>query len=162
MLHPSDLLRYLIADEKTMEVLTSQKMAPDDDIDWINRGLFWHYIGDHEEVLEYYDLAIGLNPNSEAAWNNKGALMGDLGHEAEAIELFDRAIAINPNCYEAWYNRGTTLDELGRQQEAMESYGRANAIMEGMYGGGSVDGDKEVDPDELSFNLAYAQVDPHH
>jgi predicted O-linked N-acetylglucosamine transferase (SPINDLY family) len=80
---------------------------------------------EHEKALEFYDKAIGLNPQDQAALINKGASLNELKRHEEALTALDKAIALNPATPQAWSNKGTALNELKRYKEALSHYEKA-------------------------------------
>lgn len=53
--------------------------------------------GNYEEPLEYYDIAIGLDPEFAFAYYEKGFSLMNLKRYDEAEECLQKAIEINPD-----------------------------------------------------------------
>ena len=66
--------------------------------------------------MNYYDMAINLNPQHADSYNNKGISLKDLGRDEEAIDYFDKVVNLNPQYVDqyarAYYNKGLSLTKL--------------------------------------------------
>lgn len=82
----------------------------------------------YDQALQYYDIAIALDPNSTSAWNNKGVALGEVGRLNESIECFTKALNKNPSFIEAWNNMGVSFDLLEMNQKSIECYDQAITI----------------------------------
>lgn len=107
----------LIAYKKAIEV------DPENPHTWYNAGRFLASIlGKYSESIEYFDMALKIEPNFDAAWMCKGSAYGDLKEHDEAIKYFDKAISINPYNSCAWSNKGSALFNIGRLEDSLEAY----------------------------------------
>ena len=88
----------------------------------------YYFNNDWNISLQYFDKAIGINPQSAEAWNNKGNSLDNLGRYEEALAAYDKVIGINPQDSEAWYNKGVTLANIGRYEEALALFDKAIKI----------------------------------
>lgn len=92
-------------------------------------GLDAHQIGDYEEAIKFYSLAIssGDLPDKSLAYvhNNRGASYRNLNRYNEAIEDYDAAIRLNPEYATAFYNRGIAYDRKGFHGLAIDDFDTA-------------------------------------
>jgi predicted O-linked N-acetylglucosamine transferase (SPINDLY family) len=93
-----------------------------------NLGNAYYLLGDFQQAVASYDVAIALAPKFADAHYNRGTALRGLRQNEAAIESFDRAIALNPNYVQAYNNRGNSLRDLGRPAAAIESYQQALAL----------------------------------
>jgi tetratricopeptide (TPR) repeat protein len=84
--------------------------------------------GMYEQAIEYFDRALGIDPNNIDALVGKGIALDYLGRYQEAIVYYDSALGIDPNNIDALINKGIALDGLGRYQEAIVYYDSALGI----------------------------------
>jgi hypothetical protein len=82
-------------------------------------------LGNKQEAIDDYDLAIKINPNYSDAYYNRGLAKYELGNKQQSIADYDQAIKINPNYSDAYYNRGTAKSDLGNKREAIADYEKA-------------------------------------
>ncbi len=71
------------------------------------------------DAFQYYDKAIGVNPNCADCYNDRGLCLFYIGDPVSALESFDKAIAIDPSYKHAWLSKGYVLISTGRYQEAV-------------------------------------------
>lgn len=93
-----------------------------------NLGNAHYLLGNFEQAVASYDVALALKPDFADAHYNRGTALRGLGQSEAAIASFDRAIALNPRYVQAHNNRGNALRDLGRHAEAIASYDQALAI----------------------------------
>jgi tetratricopeptide (TPR) repeat protein len=84
--------------------------------------------GMYEQAMEYFDLALAIDPIFVDALNGKGAVLDRLGDYQDALEYFDLALAIDPIFVDALNNKGGVLGKLERIPEALEYTDIALAI----------------------------------
>jgi len=92
-------------------------------------GLDAHQVGNYEEAIEFYSLAIdaGDLPDKSLAYvyNNRGASYRNLSRYNHAIEDYDAAIRLNPDYATAFYNRGIAYDRKGFHGLAIDDFDTA-------------------------------------
>lgn len=93
-----------------------------------NLGNAYYLLGNFEQAVASYDVAIALKPDFADAHYNRGTALRGLGQSEAAIASFDRATALNPGYVQAYNNRGNALRDLGRLAAAIASYDEALAI----------------------------------
>ena len=82
---------------------------------YYNCGIAWERKRKYDKAIEYYNIAIELEPdNNENYYNNRGVVLLKTGEYEEAIANFDKAIEINPNLAQAYNNKKEALDELNK------------------------------------------------
>ncbi|SPR15244.1 TPR repeat-containing protein 03 [Orientia tsutsugamushi] len=86
-----------------------------------NKGVCLDKLGQFQEAIKNFDLAIKYNPNDAEAYYNKGFYLGKLGQLQKAIENFDLAIKYKPDLAVSYVYKGVCLHDLGQFQEAIES-----------------------------------------
>ncbi|KJV52236.1 TPR repeat-containing protein 08 [Orientia tsutsugamushi] len=59
-------------------------------------------LGQYQDAIKNYDIAIKYKPDSAEAYINKGVALNELGQYQEAIENFDIAIKYKPDLAEAY------------------------------------------------------------
>jgi tetratricopeptide (TPR) repeat protein len=80
-------------------------------------------------AIEYYNVALKLEPADPLLWINAGTIHRQLGDNKSAIDAYRRALSIDPNLADAHYNLGAALGQAGRLDEAEEHRDRAHDIM---------------------------------
>lgn len=74
------------------------------------------------DALQYYDIALNLQPRDSLLWTNAGTLHRQVGDVGAALSAYYRALSINPNNAMAHYNVGALLDSQGKYEESLEEY----------------------------------------
>lgn len=78
-------------------------------------------IGQHEDAIKHFDVALGLRPKWSEAWNNKSAALTRMGQPDEALAAAERAVACGPN-YAAMANLCAAYSAQGDNEKAI-AYG---------------------------------------
>jgi tetratricopeptide (TPR) repeat protein/S1-C subfamily serine protease len=95
---------------------------------YINRGNAKSALGQKQEAIADYDLAISINPNYVDCYVNRGTVKFQLKQKQAAIADFDRAIEIDPNDAEIFTKRARVKYDLGQKQAAIADCDRAISI----------------------------------
>jgi tetratricopeptide (TPR) repeat protein len=112
--------------KKTIEYLNNAiKLQSDGDGAYINRGIAYNNLGQHQRAIEDYNEAFRLKPDHVLAYANRGLAYDNLGQYQRAIEDYNEAIRLKPDHALAYYNRGVVYGKLGQQQRAIEDYNEA-------------------------------------
>lgn len=90
-----------------------------------NRAIAYRTLGDWDNALRDFSIAIGLDPENPINWNNRGHALRVMGRAEEALVHFDWAIELDPNYRLAFYNRATAYAVLERYPEAIADYSEA-------------------------------------
>lgn len=120
--HPELLYRYAVSLLKTGNIwwakdVIEQQLAEDRRADWLQlMGQLLYYQGDMDGAIQYYDEAIGIDPDNLDALMNKAIALADQGMLYDSLDLFDALGERYPDNYLIWYNKGTVLSDLGFQQ----------------------------------------------
>ena len=85
-------------------------------------------LGRHDEALEAYDMAAGIDADDATAHHGRGLLLYTMGRHDEALEAYDIAVGIDPEYAGAYAGRGDALAALGRHDGALEAYDIAVGI----------------------------------
>jgi serine/threonine protein kinase len=96
-----------------------------DAVEWSNKGASLSNLRRHEEALDCYEHALGLDPQLKEAWNNKGSVLRSMQQYREALACYDHALALDSSFALAWNNKGLTLEFLGRHADAVACYDHA-------------------------------------
>ena len=70
--------------------------------------------------MEYFDVALTMDPNHSPALLSKALSLTELGRFEEALEILQKIVAANPDLEEASIGMGFCLLGLGRKDEALE------------------------------------------
>lgn len=60
----------------------------------------------HDQAIQEYDRAIGLDPDFAKAYNSRGLAYSQLGQHRTAVGNYRKAIELDPNLTDAYRNRG--------------------------------------------------------
>ncbi len=85
-------------------------------------------LGQYEEAISWYDLAIAKNPIDPIPWYDKGNVFDSIGKYDEAISCYDKVLEIIPNDTSAMYNKATVLSRIGKYEEANSCYDKIISI----------------------------------
>ena len=72
----------------------------------------------YDEVLQYYDKSLAIDPSNVNALNNKAIALKNLQRYDEAIEYYDKVLAIDPSNVNALNSKAIALKNLQRYDEA--------------------------------------------
>jgi len=109
--------------KKTIEYLNNAiKLEPDVASSYLNRGVAYYDLGQHQRAIEDYNEVIRLKEDDAGAYNNRGNAYNSLGKHQRAIEDYNQAIHLQPDYAIAYNNRGIAYGDLGQQQRAIEDY----------------------------------------
>lgn len=91
-------------------------------------GSFLAQNGMLKEALEYYQVALRIEPMDPLLWINDGTLRLKGSELSSAASSFSRALSLDPNNAVAHYSLGSTLHEMGKYDEALLEYKMALRI----------------------------------
>ncbi|MEM2920515.1 MAG: tetratricopeptide repeat protein [Candidatus Nitrosocaldus sp.] len=77
-----------------------------------------------EEAIQYFDLALRLDPNFVDAWIKRGYCFFHLNNYSQAITSYDKALAIEPNNTEAWNLKALAFYRMKNYDKAIECVNR--------------------------------------
>lgn len=95
---------------------------------YLSRANILFEVNNNQKALEYYDVALELNPTSYVAWNNKGLVLHNLGFSQQSLACFNKALELNPKYDEAWGNLGIVFFDTGQNREAVNCYNMASKL----------------------------------
>jgi tetratricopeptide (TPR) repeat protein/TolB-like protein len=84
--------------------------------------------GNGEEALEYFNLALEIDPYYKRAYNNLAYIYQEMGDYEKAIWAVDMYIAISPDEANPYDTRGDIQARMGEFDQAIESYQKAYKI----------------------------------
>jgi tetratricopeptide (TPR) repeat protein len=87
-------------------------------------GMAHFGLGEFEEAIEKYSLAIELDPNSAAMYSYRGLACNKSGRYEEAITDLNRAIELYGDAID-YYNRGVAKNGVGQHEEAIQDFDMA-------------------------------------
>jgi tetratricopeptide (TPR) repeat protein len=85
-------------------------------------------LGNTEQAIEAYNLALALDPALTEAYYNRGRAYDLTGDYEQAIRDFDKVIELNPNLTEAYRARGRSYRESGELERAIDDFDAAIAL----------------------------------
>jgi len=101
----------------------------------VNKGDAISDQGSYTQAIQYYDKALGIDPNNKDALNGKGnALSGQgdalhyQGNYMQAIQYYDKALAIDPRDTYALDAIGKVFADQSNYSRAMQYYDKALAV----------------------------------
>ncbi len=94
------------------------KLEPQDDENYLNRGIVKEKMKDIHGALLDYSKAIQLNDKNHKAWLCRGNALSKTGRAKEAVEDYSVAINLDPGYGLAHYNRAIAYNSLGMKKEA--------------------------------------------
>ncbi len=77
-----------------------------------------------DEAIQYFDLALRLDPNLIDAWIKRGYCFFHLNNYSQAIISYDKALAIEPNNTEAWNLKALAFYKMKNYDKAIECVNR--------------------------------------
>ncbi len=92
------------------------------------RGNALALLGQANEAMDSYNIALQLDSSVTEAWIGKGRLLSTMGRYDEAVFCFDSALELDQSAGEAWLGKGQALLQMGRQTEAQACFARASAL----------------------------------
>ena len=101
------------------------QLAPDN-LDALNEmGLTHIHIGEQNEALVAFDLAISISSGDYRAHSNKAEAYLTLGSFEEANAIADEGLKHAPKSAELWAKKARALESLLKIDEAIEAYNEA-------------------------------------
>ncbi|MDD4652338.1 MAG: tetratricopeptide repeat protein [Methanothrix sp.] len=101
------------------------KLLCSDSHDWIKKGNYLLRLGNINESINCYNIALDIDPFCQEAWHNRGFALMKLCRYEQAITCYNKAIEINPHYALAWYYEGFTYFILGQYENALYYYDNA-------------------------------------
>jgi Tfp pilus assembly protein PilF len=96
-----------------------------DEENYVHLGDVLDDLGQSDEAVKYYRLALSINPVFFEAHNNLGTVLAGEGRLEEAANHFSQALRIRPQAVEIHCNFGTVLTRLRRFDSASIHYAEA-------------------------------------
>jgi tetratricopeptide (TPR) repeat protein len=90
-----------------------------------NMAQVYAAIGSRDEALQYYSVAIEMDPNYSEYYNERGNVLLSLARLSEARADYLKAIELSPPYFEVFTNLGQCYRRLGAMADAIRSYSRA-------------------------------------
>ena len=86
-----------------------EKESTEVPIAYLHRGVAFDKLGQFENAIKDYNMAIALNSAYYQAYNNRGVVLEKLGQFENALKDYNMAIALNSSHDQAYNNRGVVL-----------------------------------------------------
>ena len=94
----------------------------------IKEGFELHRQGNLTEAKDFYQQALGIDPNCFEALQLLGALLVKTQHYLNAIEILSQALLVDSSSVACLINLGIALKELGHLEQALTSYNKSLSI----------------------------------
>jgi tetratricopeptide (TPR) repeat protein len=88
-------------------------------------GIKYGRKGNHNKALDYFDLAIQLDPNFIHSYNNRGFTYSKMQRYKEALKDLNRIIQLDPENVQAYSYRGFIYNNLQQYKKAMADFNHA-------------------------------------
>jgi tetratricopeptide (TPR) repeat protein len=92
---------------------------------WYLNGLNSLWLGNYENALGYFEIAVDKNPGRAEAWIQVGYCKVKQGKNRDAIRAFQQAIRLRPTSVDAYNKLGDAYFYSGSFNEAIEAYKQA-------------------------------------
>jgi tetratricopeptide (TPR) repeat protein len=93
-----------------------------------DKALEFERLGQFENALAAYELALTVDPTHAAVWSNKGTFLADRQRWEESLDCYDWATDFAPENVLYWWNKAITLQDVNRPAESLVSWRRVVAI----------------------------------
>lgn len=121
----NDVNNPLIEGNKILEFFKyKKKNLPGGANAYQEKADYYTKLGQYRRAIEYYNVAITVNPNNYKNYNNRGNLYYTIHYLQNALEDYNKTIQLKPNCVEAYNNRANIYTELHRFHDAIEDYNK--------------------------------------
>jgi protein O-mannosyl-transferase len=110
-----------------------EKESTEVPIAYLHRGVAFDKLGQFENAIKDYNIAIALNSEYYQAYNNRGVVLEKLGQFENALKDYNMAIALNSSHDQAYNNRGVVLEKLGQFENAIKDYNMAITLNPSNY-----------------------------
>jgi tetratricopeptide (TPR) repeat protein len=97
----------------------------------VNLGYSYFLLGDNEEAIKQFKVALDIDKNYYDAYLNLGIVYSEDGRHDEALKMAEKAIKIAPRDYKSNLLKGTAYRNLKMYDEAIETLSKANELMPG-------------------------------
>jgi tetratricopeptide (TPR) repeat protein len=114
-------IAFAVEKNKTQEYFSNEQIAEC----YFYIGVAKGALGQHEQAIDDFTLAIQHQPDDAAAYYNRGVAKAKLGQLDEAIEDYTLTIQHQPDDAAAYHNRGVAKQKLGQHDEAIADYSLA-------------------------------------
>ena len=78
--------------------------------------------GNYVRALEYYDMALDIEPDNLNVMVDKGVTLQNLGRFNEALQMYEKALSIEAENLDALINKGSVLHILKKYSKAIFCY----------------------------------------
>jgi len=87
----------------------------------------WSYakLKQHQQAIQDYDHAIGLDPEYDLAYSHRGQSHAALGEHQQAIQDYHQAVLLDADNESPYVNRALAYYDLGQHQRAIQDYDHA-------------------------------------
>lgn len=123
-------VKLTITDRRGNVIESGTSSGPDPDlaITYYNRALARYALGEYQEAVEDYTLAIDNENDKISTFYNRGIAKDALGDYAGAAEDYSRVLEIDPGIAQCYFRRGKSLHKLGQLENACSDWRRAGDL----------------------------------
>jgi tetratricopeptide (TPR) repeat protein len=119
-------LRLQGSNKKAVDMYRQALQFDPENLDALNElGLTHIHIGEQDEAIFAFDLAIDIAPSDYRGYSNKAEALLTVGAFEEANLVADAGIKQVPDNSELWTKKARALESLLRIQEAVDAYNEA-------------------------------------
>lgn len=93
------------------------------------QGNEYYNDGNNERAIDYYSMAIQLDPDHAPAYLKRGDAKRKLRDHVGAIRDYDRCIELRPTGARAWFHRGTLKWKTGDKEGGCEDVQKAKELV---------------------------------
>lgn len=92
---------------------------------FLNRGNELYVLGNYQEAIRFYNLAIPKLASPAEAHKNKGTAFFALNRFNDALDAYNMATVHKQDYAVAYFNKGIVLQILNRDEEALPAFDNA-------------------------------------
>ncbi|UCD92206.1 MAG: tetratricopeptide repeat protein, partial [Methanobacteriota archaeon] len=85
-------------------------------------GSTYAYLGQNDQAMKSFELALTLKEDDTTALNNKGVLLARSGKIKDAITCYDEVTDLDPDNEKAWFNKGKAYIRLKEPSKGSECF----------------------------------------
>ncbi|MEL6253934.1 MAG: tetratricopeptide repeat protein [Bacteroidota bacterium] len=107
-----------------LKLIKEREERPDYYIVYQLLGSSYFYLDQHKKAIEYYTLALQLNPRNAGIYTSRGSSQMHLKEYEKAIEDLSMAIKLFPNLIDAYLNRGVAYQSVKQSDKAIGDFSK--------------------------------------
>lgn len=119
--------------EKINEMTMTVKSNPQDVDGFVSRAKAYEELGNKQDALNDYNVALNIDAKNEKALIARGMLLAEMGKNKEALKDFSAAIKVNSKSYEAYFQRGLCYAEKEEYSKGIKDFTKCTQIDRNQY-----------------------------